>query len=121
MELFDDVLDPHLQVRLAVATESAIVLSPSEVLDHVLRGRMADHFGDDLGAGDQRLTDLTVARAGSDEQYLAEFQRGSNLCVAVVQADGVTDGHAVLPGPILEDRIHGEKPVEIALCTRQLR
>jgi hypothetical protein len=111
LELDIAALDGHNRpnakpsVGLTVATETPIVLTSAEMLNGYLGGRVFQHFGENLGAGDQRLPYLEAV-IGFDEQNLVEFVRAADFLIAEINYHHVTFGNSVLLRSTFENRVH---------------
>jgi hypothetical protein len=109
-----DVTNLHGSVRLAMAAQAAVILSPAKMLNVELLGRMIHDFGNDSHAIHRGLADPQVV-ATVVKEYATKLQTDTDFGVPIVDLDHVAFAHPVLPGPILEHCIHSGNP---AICLK---
>src|SRR5262245_45628563 len=93
-----------------MALQTAIVLSAAEVLDVELRGRMIDDFAEHPGPAHQGTADAG-AFASLHQEHTIELDLRARLRVPVIHLDDLAFADSVLPGTVLENRVHGPRSV----------
>ena len=100
-----DTANLHLCIGLAMPAQTAVILSPAEMLDVQLCRRMIHYLRENARAGKTRLTNLPII-AGGVEQNTVEFEPCADFRFPVIDAHHVSFAHPILARSIFENGVH---------------
>lgn len=102
-----DMFDPHGRIPLTMALETAVILTPAEVLDGYLDRRVIDHVAKNAKPFDDRLANTKVVAVG-EQNDVRELDGRAGFGFAVVYLNHIAFAYFILARTVNKDCVHDD-------------